>query len=176
MAKSRLTIICNTQVHNMKDNLWNATKVISHSMELWRPKVANSMLNRVLQEPRQEVQQLLVGEEIIWMLWVQVQLTHNRIAMKLTLDWVPKDVRIVLGLPCGQTRLKFSRDHQEQIVTMMKVKNLQEMIGVRNCLQEKYYLDKKLHQEGIAWRIDLNKLHIWMLECNVHLEQILRLV
>ena len=65
MAKSRLTIICNTQVHSMKDNLWNATKVISHSMVLWTPKVANSMLNRVLQEPRQEVQQLLVGEEII---------------------------------------------------------------------------------------------------------------
>ena len=64
MAKSRLTIICNTQVHSMKDNLWNATKVISHSMVLWTPKVANSMLNRVLQEPRQEVQQLLVEEEI----------------------------------------------------------------------------------------------------------------
>ena len=59
---------------------------------------------------------------------------------------------------------------------MMKVKNLREMIEVRNCLQEKYYLDKKLHQEGIAWKIDLSKLHIWMLECNVHLEQILRLV
>ena len=64
MAKSRLTIICNTQVHSMKDNLWNATKVISHSMVLWTPKVANSMLNRVQQEPRQEVQQLLAVEEI----------------------------------------------------------------------------------------------------------------
>ena len=64
MAKSRLTIICNTQAHSMKDNLWNATKVISHSMVLWTPKVANSMLNKVLQEPRQEVQQLLVEEEI----------------------------------------------------------------------------------------------------------------
>ena len=64
MAKSRLTIICNTQVHSMKDNLWNATKVISHSMVLWTPKVDNSMLNRVLQEPRQEVQQLLAVEEI----------------------------------------------------------------------------------------------------------------
>ena len=64
MAKSRLTIICNTQVHSMKDNLWNATKVISHSMVLWTLRVANSMLNRVLQEPRQEVQQLLAVEEI----------------------------------------------------------------------------------------------------------------
>ena len=64
MAKSRLTIICNTQVHSMKDNLWNATKVISHSMELWTPKVANLILNRVQQEPRQEVQQLLAVEEI----------------------------------------------------------------------------------------------------------------
>ena len=64
MAKSRLTIICNTQVHSMKDNLWNATKVISHSMVLWTPRMANSMLNRVLQEPRQEVQQLLAVEEI----------------------------------------------------------------------------------------------------------------
>ena len=59
---------------------------------------------------------------------------------------------------------------------MMKVKNLLEMIEVINCLQEIYYQDKKLHQEGIAWKIDLSKLHIWMLECNVHLEQILRLV
>ena len=58
----------------------------------------------------------------------------------------------------------------------MKVQNLLEMIGVINCLQEIYYLDKKLHQEGIVWKIDLSKLHIWMLECNVHLEQILRLV
>ena len=64
MAKSRLTIICNTLVHSMKDNLLNATKDISHSMAHWTPKVANSMLNRVLQEPRQEVQQLLVEEEI----------------------------------------------------------------------------------------------------------------
>ena len=64
MAKSRLTIIFNTLVHSMKDNLWNATKVISHSMVLWTPNVANSMLNRVQQEPRQEVQQLLAAEEI----------------------------------------------------------------------------------------------------------------
>ena len=64
MAKSRLTIICNTLVHSMKDNLWNATKVISHNMVLWTPRVANSMLNRVLQEPRLEVQQLQAVEEI----------------------------------------------------------------------------------------------------------------
>ena len=56
------------------------------------------------------------------------------------------------------------------------VMNLLEMIEVRNCLQEKYYLDKKLRQEGIVWKIDLSKLNIWMLECNVHLEQILKLV
>ena len=65
MAKSRLTIIYNTLVRNMSENSWHATQVISHSMVLWRPKQANSMLNKVLQEPRQEVQQLLVYEEII---------------------------------------------------------------------------------------------------------------
>ena len=59
---------------------------------------------------------------------------------------------------------------------MMKVQNLLEMIGVINCLQEIYYLDKKLLLEGIAWKIDLSKLHIWMLECNVHQVQTLRLV
>ena len=56
---------------------------------------------------------------------------------------------------------------------MRKVKNLQEVI---NCLHEKYYLVKKLPQEAIAWKIDLSKPLIWMLERNVHLEQILRLV
>ena len=55
------------------------------------------------------------------------------------------------------------------------VKNLLEMIEVRNCLQEKYYLEN-LRQEGIAWKIDLSKLNTWMLECNVLLELILRLV
>ena len=58
---------------------------------------------------------------------------------------------------------------------MMMVKNLLEMIEVRNCLQEKYYLEN-LRQEGIAWKIDLSKLNTWMLECNVLLELILRLV
>ena len=65
MAKSRLTITYSTQVHSTKENLWLVTQIISHSMALWRPKQANSMLNKVLQEPRQEVQQLLVYEEII---------------------------------------------------------------------------------------------------------------
>ena len=65
MAKSRLTIICNTQVHNMKENLWLATQIISHSMALWRPKQANSMLNRVLPGPQQAVQQLLIMAEEI---------------------------------------------------------------------------------------------------------------
>ena len=65
MAKSRLTIICNTLVHSMSENLWHATQVISHNMALLRPNPANSMLNRVLQEPRQEVQQLLTTVEEI---------------------------------------------------------------------------------------------------------------
>ena len=171
MAKSRLTITYSTQVHSTKENLWLETQIISHSMVLWRPKQANSMLNKVLQEPRQEVQQLLVYEEIIWMLWAWDQVTHKQIVMKLTLDWVPKDVRIALGLPWDRTRLKFSRDHPEQIVTMTMVKNLRT-----NCLHEKYYLDRKLHQEEIAWKIDHSKHHIWMLDSNGHLEQILRLV
>ena len=65
MAKSRLTITYSTQVHSTKENLWLGTQIISHSMALWRPKQANSMLNKVLQEPQLEVQQLLVYEEII---------------------------------------------------------------------------------------------------------------
>ena len=60
MAKSRLTITYSTQVHSTRENLWLETKIISHSMALWRPKQANSMLNKVLEEPRQEVQLLLV--------------------------------------------------------------------------------------------------------------------
>ena len=65
MAKSRLTITYSTQVHSTKENLWLETQIISHNMALWRPKQANSMLNKVLQEPQLEVQQLLVYEEII---------------------------------------------------------------------------------------------------------------
>ena len=51
------------------------------------------------------------------------------------------------------------------------VKNLRT-----NCQLEKYYLDRKLLQEEIAWKIDHSKLHIWMLVSNGHLEQILKLV
>ena len=174
MAKSRLTIICNTQVHNMKENLWLATQIISHSMALLRPKQANSMLNRVLPGPQQAVQQLLImAEEITWMLWVEEWVIHNKIGIKLTLNWVLEDERIVLGLPWGRILLKFSRDLQEQIVTMKMVKNLLE---VENCLQGKYYLDKKLRPEVIAMKIDLSKPHIWMLDSNGQLDQILRLV